>query len=187
MGTRFHDALDARRTRRHMSRLELVVSVIIVGVLIGVVAYRADKLMVQAERINVMQVTGQIRAALGMAVAAHVARGQLAAAAGLAASNPMDLLQAQPANYLGVLSDPDPAQIQPGNWYFDARTGYLIYRVRHADEFETALPGTARAEFAIRLRYRDGDSNGRYDAAADTLYGVDFVPVVPFRWTNHDQ
>lgn len=170
-----------------MSRLELAISVIIVGVLIGIVAYRANKLMAQAERVNVVQVTGQIRAALGLAVVARVARGQLAAAAGLAASNPMDLLQTRPPNYLGALSDPDPAQIRPGNWYFDSRTGYLVYRVQHTDDFETALPGPARAEFVIRLRYRDGDGNGRYTAAGDTLYGVDFVPAAPFRWVNHDQ
>lgn len=183
----FGDALDARRRRRHMSRLELAISVIIVGVLIGVVAWRANKLMVKAEQVSVMQVAGQLRAALGLEVAARVARGHLAAAAGLAASNPMDLLQVRPANYLGVLSDPDPAQIRPGNWYFDSRTGYLVYRVQHTDDFETVLTGPARAEFVIRLRYRDGDGNGRYNAAGDTLYGVDFVPAAPFRWVNHDQ
>lgn len=178
-------ALAVRRRRRHLSRLELAIAVIVIGVLIGVLIERADALMAQAEQTSIEQVEGQIRAAVGLAVAGRVAKGQLAAAAGLAASNPMNLLQTRPPNYLGAFDDPNPAQISPGHWYFDMRSGFLVYRVKHADAFETTLSGPARAEFTIRLRYRDADGDGRYDAGRDTLYGVDFIPVAPFRWTTN--
>lgn len=178
----FDKALAARRRRRHLSRLELAIAVVIVGVLIGILIERGNALMVQAEQTGVEQVEGQIRAAIGLAVASRVAKGQLAAAAGLAASNPMNLLQTPPPNYLGALSDADPAQIAPGHWYFDMRSGYLVYRVKHADDFATSLRGPARAEFEIRLRYRDANDNGRYDAGEDILYGVNFTRVAPFSW-----
>ncbi|HET6655444.1 MAG TPA: hypothetical protein VFL45_10170 [Gammaproteobacteria bacterium] len=167
-----------------MSRLELALAVIIIGVLTTIVIRRADSLMIQAERASMTQIEGQIRAALGLQVALRVAQGRPASAAQLAGSNPMALLQTQPGNYLGVLDDADPARLDAGHWYFDANTHRLVYLVNHADAFVTALAGAARAEFAIQLRYRDSDGNGRYDTSFDTLYGVDFAPTAAFRWKN---
>ncbi|HET7370714.1 MAG TPA: type II secretion system protein [Gammaproteobacteria bacterium] len=167
-----------------MSRLELAIAATIIGVLIGIVSYRANNLMAQAERVNVTQVKGRIRAALGLEVALRVARGRSASAAELAGSNPMVLLQTPPGNYLGVLRDADPARIDPGHWYFEASTRRLIYVVSHRGAFVSGSDGTPRAEFAIQLRYLDVDRNGRFDAGGDTLYGVDFAPATAFSWKN---
>src|SRR5690625_3428114 len=99
---RVAQTLDARRRRRRLSRLELAIAVIIIGVLIGIITSRVSALMVQVEKTNMTQIEGRLRAALGLAVALRVARGRPAAAARLAGSNPMDLLQTRPANYLGA-------------------------------------------------------------------------------------
>lgn len=170
--------------RRRWSTAELAIAVAIVTVLAGVLLARFDALMVDVERVDMQRTENRIRAALGLAVAERVARGQLAAAAGLAGSNPVDLLQSRPANYLGVLTHADAGNVEPGWWYFDAGSGRLVYRVEHSNVFETTLKGPARAEFAIRLRYADNNRDGRYEAAGDALYGVDFAPVAPFRWTT---
>ncbi|HET6655815.1 MAG TPA: hypothetical protein VFH57_06175 [Gammaproteobacteria bacterium] len=169
----FSHALDARRRRRQMSRLELAIAIIIIAVLVAIVIKQADDLMIQAERANVIQVEGRIRAALGLAVALNVAQGRADSAAEFAGTNPMGLLQTTPGNYLGALRDADPDRIEPGSWYFDPGTRRLVYVAQHPG----ALNGKTRAAFSIQLRYRDANRNSQYDAGGDTLYGVDFVSV----------
>jgi hypothetical protein len=177
----FDQALAARGRRRRLSRLEFVLAIIIITTLMGIVLINANSLMGRVERTNVLRVEGQIRAALGISVATRAAQGRLARVASLTGGNPMDLLQVKPRNYLGALDDPDPARIPPGHWYFNTANGRLVYRVHHTRAFQSPLAGPPRVAFAIRLRWRDANHNGRYDTG-ESLYGVRFEAVTPFEW-----
>lgn len=183
---RITGALSAQRRRFYGVRLERFISLIIIGFLIGLIVNRVSLLMVQVERTNVTQIQGEIRAALGVKVALYVARGDTQALAALAGSNPMALLESTPTDYLGALANPDPNEIEPGHWYFNVSNGRLIYRVKHVAAFNSALAPPPHAAFAIRLRYRDRNRNGRYDSG-DALYGVVFKPVASFHWNNETE
>lgn len=175
---------DIHQTGRHrgFTLFELIVVISIISVLFVFAAERLMKLAVQAERASVQQMTGIIRSALAMRIAAHVARGTVPELAALANGNPMDLLADTPDTYLGELDHPDPATIEGGHWYFDTRTHLLVYRVLNEKEFETRLPGPKRIRWRLEPVFEDRNGNGRFDPDRDTLVGLKLAAQEKFKW-----
>jgi len=164
--------------------LELVVVIIIISILLVVAADRLLKVRAQAERAAVARAVGNMRSALGMALAKDIAHDDWPAIMALPGSNPMALMTRIPGNYLGVVQDPDPARIDAMQWYFDADKHALVYRVRYADGFHSPLGGPARLRFRIEAQYADNNGNGRFDRGVDTFQGLDLVPLEHVTWLN---
>ena len=162
------------------SYLELVVVIIIISVLLVVLGTKFMAMQVDAERAAMDNVLGSLRSAIGIKVAEYLARDDMAGIRGLAGTNPMRRLAELPKNYIGEI-DPATTRVEGGEWYFDVRTGYLVYRVRNADHFQTSLAPPARARFVLKLVVeRDGKgSRGR-----PAIAGVQLVPVEPYRWVS---
>lgn len=171
-------------SQRGFSLLELTIVVGIVAALFAVALDRFLALRVQAERVSLMQMEGTLESALGIQLAAYIARGDMADVARMRGMNPMDLLMQPPSNYVGALDHPDPARIRGGHWYFDTRTRILVYRVRSSGYFHDALGKPARAEYRIQLLYSGAKKDGRYDPHRDELYGVRLVNLAPYQWSN---
>ena len=168
------------------SLLELVVVIGIVVLLLVIAVNKLLPLRADAERTAMEGVLGTLKSALSIEVSAHIAKGKIPALSVLADSNPMRRLSEIPRNYLGELDAPDPATIEGGQWYFDLKSHTLIYRVSevNVDYFKTALPGPARARFAVRLDYDDANGNGRFDNGVDALRGVRLEPLEAYSWIN---
>jgi prepilin-type N-terminal cleavage/methylation domain-containing protein len=132
------------------SLLELVVVIVIIALLATLALERLWAMRVDAERVAIEQTVGALRSALGIKVAAYLARGDVAALEALEGSNPMDRLSEVPENYLGALAGPDPASIEGGHWYFDTVSRRLVYRVHNEGYFSSGAGLPARAQFAVR-------------------------------------
>lgn len=170
--------------RRGFTLLEFVLVICIIGLLVAMAVDRLLALRVEAERVAMNELLGSMRAGVAMELVSLLARGRDRELARLEDSNPIDALMQEPSTYVGEFDAPDPARMPSGRWYFDRGAGLLVYRVRHEDYFETALPGPPRARFRVRLVYEDRNGNGTFDAGIDGIGGVRITASEPYRWLD---
>lgn len=154
------------------SYLELVFVIAVISVLLTYGINKLWAVQVDAERVSVEQILGTLRSGLGMMVASNLVKNDVAKLRAMERSNPMNRLAEVPANYIGEVDETTTA-IKDGTWYFDTHTGYLVYRVRNAEYFQSSLGAPARARFVVQLVTEQGE-----------IQGVRLVPVEPYRWTN---
>lgn len=173
-----------RVNARGFSLLELVVVIVIIALLAVIAIARLLAIQADAEKVAMETVAGTLRSALGIRVAASVARHELPQLAELEGTNPMRQLVEMPRNYLGELDKPDPAKLENGNWYFDTSEHVLVYLVRNGTHFEGGLSEPARVRFAVQLAYEDRNRNGRFDAGVDSIEGLRLAPIEPYRWVH---
>ena len=172
----------AQRSKREFTFLELALVSIIVGMLMILALNRLLDLLVDMERVQLLQTEASIKSALGLELSRRVVEQELHAIGDLEGSNPLELLQEMPNNYLGVRPNPNLATLPKGSWVFDSSRRVLIYIVNHADHFSADLPGRSRAEYRLALDYQDNNRNGRFDYRIDRLTGLSFAPLGRYRW-----
>ena len=175
---------NARTLAGGFSLLELVVVIGIIVLLLVIAVNKLLPLRIDAERTAMESVLGTLKSALSIEVAAHIAKGKIPALTALQDSNPMRRLSETPKNYVGELDAPGPATVEDGQWYFDRHDRTLVYRVSNVEYFKTALPGPARARFAVRLDYDDMNGNGRFDNGVDAIRGVRLEALEAYSWIN---
>lgn len=171
-----------------LTKLELVVTLILIMVFIRVVMQQLWALRVVAERTHVTWTVGAMQSAIGIEIARRALQGGMTTIAELEGSNPYQLLlgadgrtsyQSQPnslvahllyqGNYLGELVDPDLESMQGGSWYFDPAQRTLVYRVSQQEAFVTPLEGPARIRFYLR-------------AGGEGSTGVGLNSLEPYQW-----
>jgi len=171
--------VSMKSRQRGFTFLELVVVIAIISVL-GVVALnRYYKLLVDVERTSMEHDLGVMRSAVGMQVAGHFVAGNMAGLKKLVGSNPMDLLAEKPNNYLGVISHYELKDIEKGSWFFDSKSGALIYLVRNQLYFETQQGEPSRARFKIQPVYSD---RAKGDKKTEYISGLTLKALEPYRW-----
>lgn len=158
----------------------------IIAILITVAGTKLWGLQVDAERVAMEQVVGNLRSALGINVASHLVTGDMAGMQSLEGSNPMDRLAEVPNNYLGTVNG-NMANTAGGAWYFDTRSRALIYRVRNADYFRGGASTPAQARFAVQLVYEDRKPSRVAGSNRREIVGARFVTLEPYAWVQPDQ
>ena len=177
--------MESAALKRNLSRFELALVVIVIAVLMAVVVERMLGVSVQAERMAFELTLRNIRTGLTAYSAEQIMAGRQADMGKLAGTNPIGVVVNAPRNYAGVLGADEPEKVAPGSWYFDARDGFLIYRVASPDAFFTRLPGPKRARFRVLVSFRDTNGDGRFEPGTDTPTGLILKPVEPYAWTVH--
>lgn len=167
--------------QRGFTMLELVVVIIIISIIGLVAVNRFWQWSVMAERASLQTVVGAIRTALGLETSRLALRQQLAKLPDAVDSNPMTLLAQTPDTYIGEINGETQA-VQDGQWYFDAETRLLVYRLKYTDGFSTELDGAPRIRYRIKLIYTDNNRNGRYDRTVDDIGGLDLITAEPYSW-----
>ena len=162
------------------SLLELVVVICIISGLLVLAITKLWALQVEAEKVAMEQVLGNLRSAIGIKVADFLIRNDMAGVRSLTGSNPMDRLSEVPSNYRGALNGANPDTIAAGSWYFDTQAQALVYRVRNQDYFRGGLGKPARARFAIRVIYEE---RGR---STNEIAGATLVSLEPYAWVAQD-
>ncbi len=160
----------------------MVVVVVCIGILAGFTLARVLPLIGQAERVAFVRVQGQLQNALMLETAQRLIRGESRRVPQMAGSNPMDYVLQPPANYAGSYEDPRHDAMPTGHWYFDQRRARLVYRVGPRADFEVENGPRDRAEFQVRLAFRDENGNGSFEPSADIFDGIWLKSVYPFRW-----
>ena len=160
-----------------------MVALVVIGVLATVALQKLYPIQVDAERIGLENMLGNLKSALGIKVAQYIAKDDLQGIQALVGTNPFDLLTDPPANYRGALAGKEIAGVETGEWYFDRSAGVLVYRVRNADVFHGGSGSPAEARFALTPVYEDRNGNGRFDRG-DSFYGVRLETVTPYQWVQ---
>ena len=168
------------------SLLELVVVICIISGLLVLAITRLWVLQVEAEKVAMEQVLGNLRSAIGIKVADFLVSNDMAGVRSLTGSNPMDRLSEVPSNYRGVVSGANPDTIAAGSWYFDVPAKVLVYRVRNQDYFRGGLDKPARARFAIRVIYEERGRSSLGSGNINEIAGATLVSLEPYAWIDKD-
>lgn len=157
------------------SLLELVVSLTLVAVLVGVFLDRALYYREQAEKSAMEQVALDLRSSVNLRVAELVLDNKFKELSALPDENPMDLLAAKPQNYRGVLKHGGGEHVVPGNWYFDITSKEVVYFVDLGQNFITQEQGPKRVAWHVVLVPGAG-------AKGDVPQWARLELVRPYRW-----
>jgi prepilin-type N-terminal cleavage/methylation domain-containing protein len=161
----------AARTRG-FSLLELIVSLTLIAVLIGVFLDRALYYREQAEKSAMEQVAQDLRSSVSLRVAELALENRFKELAALAADNPMELLARKPQNYRGVLAGPGVREVVAGGWYFDKTSKEVVYFVDLGENFAPDEKGRKRVAWHIVL----------VPGAHGLPQWARFELVQPYRW-----
>jgi len=172
---------------RNLSRFELALVVVILGVLVLIFTRRIQRVEAEMERTSVELMARQIRNYLTVMKMTALAEGRYAGIARWAGGNPFELMQYKPDDYFGETTRDTPDKVPPGNWYYDKRDGNLIYKVRRSGYLRTDLAGPARIRFRLDINYQDSNGNGRYDPDGDRFVGLSFHALDHYEWVANEK
>lgn len=199
--------IAGRWADRQLTRMELVITVIILSLVFTVFIQHMLKMFTYAERSLLSNTVMNINTALNYRVAGQIIRGDYGIFEQMKEFNPMELISASPmvselnatvsltkkevaftsqvqlpANYIGEMENPDHENIDGGSWYFDNVERTLIYRVDNTEYFQSRLVGAPRIEFYIDIDYVDNDNNKQFDANIDTYQGIYLKSEYEYSW-----
>jgi general secretion pathway protein G len=164
----------ASRRSAGFSILELVVSLTLVAVLVGVFLDRVLYYREQAEKAAMEQVAQDLRSSVNLRVAELMLENRLQELAALPGKNPMELLERKPQNYLGVLDGSRVEEVVTGNWYFDKTSKEVVYYIDSGRYFAPDDQGRMRVAWRVKLEMGVGG------AAAPRWARLELVQ--PYRW-----
>lgn len=114
-GENFQERMLMRSNQKGFTLLEIVITIIIVGILGAWASARYISLTKDAERGNVESVIGSLRSALNLYSVKQIVSGEL-----ITAHNPFDDLSNRPLNYAGAFPDVDLPNCPPGAWAYQS-------------------------------------------------------------------
>ena len=129
------------------SRLELVVSIVLVGIFATVFLERTLYYQEYAEMTAMEMTVANMRTGLRYKVAELIMNNRMSEIATLADENPMTWLSSRPDNYLGEY-DSVPDAATHGKWYYDRTAHELVYTLNHSRHF---VPSGGQ-DFSVRYR-----------------------------------
>jgi hypothetical protein len=175
---------------------EMVVTICTIAILYMIAEQRINDLPAAAERASFQGVLEQIKTGVTLAMVSNMARGSAGATQGLEGTNPMDYLLEKPSNYLGELAVVDDTLRRRNAWYFERRSGDLVYVVggNSIDDVLVTIAGMQVNMGQIRFRIENLYDSGQggvitgsrlaNPAAAGRWQGVQLVPVHEFSWDS---
>lgn len=195
-----------RWSDRNLTRIELVMSIVIITVIIGAFSRHALGIFSAAEQSMVNQTLSNINTGLAYRAALAHLRGDYEQIDKLVQINPMDDMQelpaiddynwpffdsvpfvagglvTTPANYGGVIFSDDDENLEKGKWYFNRTANYLEYIISNSELFEGELEGLPRIRFRTKINYHDENNNGEYDPETDKFQDIRLEPITDYKW-----
>lgn len=152
-----------RSTQQGFTFLELVFVIVIISTLVSMLLIRVLPAIDAAEQAAVLKLEGQLRSALSVEAAVHLANGETDAVRQMQGTNPLTLMLDLPRNYVGEVDD--DKDVARGNWFFLDAEKELVYRPEEArsEKYRTR----AAEDVAFTVEVAEATSRGRTD-----IYGV---------------
>lgn len=184
-----------------LGKLEVICSIIILSIVIGIFLNKSLELFVLAERRLLEASVSNIQTALRLQTAIESLNNDISSIKMTAGMNPLVLMQSVPddyeqyigsalvsiraeqfsvkplSNYLGEMFDPDIELLERGNWYFDRNGNLLIYLVNQNDFFGDNASKLTELRYTVQLDYIDVDNNGYYETGIDKLKSAFLVQI----------
>ena len=129
------------------TRMELAVSIAVVGILAAALLERLLYVEEYAEKTAMELTIANMQAGLRARIGNLLIEGQPSRIPTLAGANPVEFLDKHPDNYLGAL-EVSPDGRADGNWYFDINRRELVYTANNTLHF---VPSAYR-DYTVRLR-----------------------------------
>jgi general secretion pathway protein G len=172
---------DTVTTGRGFSLFDLVVSISLISVLIGVFAQRFLYLQEFAEKTAMEMTVMNMRTGLRYKLAELMVTGQSAHVADLLEENPIRWLDVPPENYAGEFVDPSKAEIKAGSWYYDQGRRLLVFRLNLHAHFKNdePLPELRFKVSGVGAEKKHARSPAR---EAPLMTGLGLVAVKPVAW-----
>jgi prepilin-type N-terminal cleavage/methylation domain-containing protein len=167
----------ARLRGAGFSLLELTVCIVLIGVFAGVLFDRLLYYEEVAEKAVVELQATTLKVALQVHVGDLISRNQKLDYAVIARENPMRWLEQPLPGYRGEFSTDAAADLPKGSWYFDRSNAQLVYVVKLDRHFRPVSDGPTRLRWCMRPLRPEGAL-----AKDGSVVGLQFVPVVPYRW-----
>src|SRR5258707_697484 len=119
-----------RYGRRRLTRLELGLCSVIIGIALAVLLDRLYDAMEVAERSAMEGTVMRINKAITLRLTHEVLTGRSTDAPAALTRNPFDIARAMPPNYAGEVLAPNLAAIERGVWIYDLLKRELVYLPR---------------------------------------------------------
>lgn len=143
--------------RRALTRLELALYAVIVGIAVTVFLDRLFYVMELAERSAMEQTVSRVNTAINVRLAYEMLNGRLINVPAALERNPFELAKTVPPNFAGEVDAPDLARIERASWIYDRTSHELVYLPRLRRGLDT--PDSSNA---IRFRLVAGRGGARY-------------------------
>ncbi len=181
---------------RNLTRIELVISILILALLVGTFSKYMFAMFAKAERTMVNKTVVSINTALHYRASMMVMRGQYDELQLLLKVNPMKELRlpleindiqnreemmsyalsgsviSTPSNYGGTIVSESLGVMEKGKWYFAIKNHVLLYTLKNTELFSNNVEGADRIRFHIKLDYKDNNTNGTYEQKIDEFNSV---------------
>jgi general secretion pathway protein G len=169
--------ITVRRRRAGFSLLELIVSIALIAVFTGLLLDRMLYYEEAAEKAVVEWQATTLKVALQVHIGDLIARNQKLDYAAIARENPMRWVDHPLVGYRGEFGGDASAELPKGSWYYDRSAAELVYVVKLDRNFRPAADGPTRVRWHVKLVRPEGAAG-----KDSTVIGLQFVPVVPYRW-----
>lgn len=205
----FDKEVRVKWTGRNLSSLELVVSVVVVAIFIGVFSDYALVLFARTERSVLNTTVANINVALKRRLLMARINDEDDFYLKLTTLNPMKDMQAiripnigvsgdktvsllgydypiveTPPSYIGEFDNPELTLIGKGVWFFDRTDSNLVYVVRNTEYF-VSQPGVKPSiRFKVVVHYDDRDQNNKFDPNVDEFHSAEFTSLHHYEWVD---
>jgi len=170
-------AREARSEIGGFEKLELVVSVAVIGMLAALLLERLAYYQEAAEKAAMELEVNQLKVALQVHIGDLIARNQALDYPRIARENPIAWLDRPPLGYRGEFDADVSKDLPDGSWYFDRSSAEVVYLVRLDRYLQPAAGGRARLRWRIELVRPQGPKPKDV-----TAMGLQLRSVQPYRW-----
>lgn len=180
-----------RWSDRNLTKIELIMSLLILSLLIGIFSQYMYSIFSKAEESMIRRTVLNVNTALFHRASMMVMQGKFDELELLLKINPMKELQSNlnineiindielnsstlsesivttPSNYGGEIVSEYIDIMEKGYWYFVIDDNVLIYLFKNTGPFNYTKKGSSILQFQIKLDYKDINLNGRFDESVD--------------------
>ena len=188
--------LAHRWSDRNLTRLELISSILILAILLGMFGRYAGNVFFEAEQSMVNRTVVNVNTALTSRAVLAILLGNYEELELLKAINPMEEMQSlpridshslvplvagalivTPSNYGGVIYSDDVKALEKGKWYYNKTKLYLVYIFRNIVFFTGINNSESIIRFRIILDYYDKNENQIYESNVDDFRAMKLVAL----------
>lgn len=191
---------------RNLSKLELIVSILILFLFIGYFSRYMFTVFGKVEKSMIDRTLININTAINYEAAFAVMRKDMDKVNQLTLMNPMDIMTSElnvdnfnqleqtsligvnylatiPANYAGAVIDDGDPSLESGKWYFDQDDRFLFYKLNNSEFFTSDIEGPARIRFRINLKYIDQNNDNSFNLLVDRFDSIQLQTIDNYQWS----
>lgn len=196
--------LAHRWINRDLSKLELIVSILLISILIGIFIRYSLTVFAAVEKKMVERTVMNIETAINYHASIAIFKKDNLALTKILTSNPIDLMVNEseinpnlvdgisykylassfvpPENYAGIVLDDTNNELEKGFWYFDSDDRFLFYTVINDELLKSKLPGISRLRYKMIIEHEDIDNN-QYSEFNNDFLSIKLVQIDRISWS----